>query len=58
MSQIGEKYEYIIFKIYETDNNDIECLKPVYKNSKELTLITCKKNSKKKRLIIKAIKKE
>lgn len=54
----GEKFNYYIFMIYETNSNDLECLKPIYNNSKEITLVTCKNNSKKKRLIIKAIKKE
>lgn len=54
----GEKNNYFIFKIYETDSNDLNCLNPMYYNSKELTLITCKKNNNKKRLVVKAIKKE
>ena len=54
----GEKFNYYIFKIYETDSNDLDCLNPIYNNSKEITLVTCKNNNKKKRLIVKAIKKE
>lgn len=54
----GEKFNYYAFKIYEIDSNDLECLKPIYNNSKEITLVTCKNNNKKKRLVVKAIKKE
>ena len=54
----GEKFNYYIFKIYEIDSNDLDCLKPIYNNSKEITLVTCKNNNKKKRLVVKAIKKE
>lgn len=48
------KYTYSIYKTYETTENDLECLKPNFINSKELTLITCN-NSNKKRFIVKAI---
>lgn len=48
------KYTYSVYKTYETSENDLECLKPNFINSKELTLITCN-NSNKKRFIVKAI---
>lgn len=54
----GIEYKYNIFKIYETNNDDLEVLKPIYEDSKEITLVTCVKNSKKKRLVVKAIIKE
>ena len=51
----GEKYEYIVFDIFETDENDTSVLE----NTKnyELTLVTCN-NSNKKRVIVKAYRKE
>lgn len=51
----GEKYEYIVFDIFETDENDTS----VVENTKnyELTLVTCN-NSNKKRVIVKAYRKE
>lgn len=48
------KYIYSVYKTYETFENDLECLKSNFINSKELTLITCN-NSNRKRLIVKAI---
>ena len=48
------QYTYSVYKTYETSENDLECLKPNFINSKELTLITCN-NSNKKRFIVKAI---
>ena len=51
----GEKYEYIVFDIFETDENDTSVLE----NTKnyELTLVTCN-NSNKKRVTVKAYRKE
>ena len=54
----GIEYKYNIFKIYETNSDDIGVINPTYEDSKEITLVTCVKNSKKKRLVIKAIIKE
>ena len=48
----NKEYLYTVFNIYETNENDLSCLK----NSKqyELTLITCN-NANKKRLVVKAL---
>ena len=51
----GEKYEYIVFDIFETDENDTSVLENTKNN--ELTLVTCN-NSNKKRVIVKAYRKE
>lgn len=51
----GEKYEYIVFDIFETDENDTSVLENT--NNYELTLVTCN-NSNKKRVIVKAYRKE
>ena len=49
------EYEYIIYDIFETEENDFSILK---KNKNfELTLLTCN-NSNKKRIIVKAYMKE
>lgn len=50
-----KKYEYTIFDIFETNEDDISVLKATKKY--ELTLITCN-NSNKKRIIVKAYMKE
>ena len=55
VSMQNEEFEYTIYKIFETDENDTSILKS-YKNY-ELTLLTCN-NSNKKRIIIKAYIKE
>ncbi len=51
----GKEYEYIVFDIFETDENDTSVLR----NTKnyELTLVTCN-NANKKRVIVKAYRKE
>lgn len=54
----GIEYKYNIFKIYETNSDDLKVINPFYENSREVTLVTCVKNSKKKRLVVKAIIKE
>lgn len=51
----GNKYFYIIYEIFETRDDDLSILK-ANKNF-ELTLLTCN-NSNKKRIIIKAYRKE
>lgn len=51
----GRKYEYIVFDIFETNEDDISVLKATKKY--ELTLVTCN-NSNKKRIIVKAYMKE
>lgn len=48
------KYTYTVYEKYETDEDDLDCLKAKFLNSRELTLITCN-NSNKKRFIVKAI---
>lgn len=50
------KYVYSVYKTYETSEDDLECLKSSFINSRELTLVTCN-NSNKKRFIVKAIAK-
>ena len=49
----GEKFKYIIFDIFETDENDFSILNQ--SKDYELTLITCN-NSNNKRIIVKANK--
>lgn len=51
----GEEFEYIVFDIFETNDDDFSILKST-KNF-ELTLLTCN-NSNKKRIIVKAYMKE
>ncbi len=51
----GEEFEYIVFDIFETDDDDMSVLKA--NKNYELTLLTCN-NSNKKRIIIKAYMKE
>lgn len=51
----GKKYEYIVFDIFETDENDTSVLKKTKRY--ELTLVTCN-NSNNKRIIVKAYRKE
>lgn len=45
--------KYSVFDKYITDPNDVNCIKSVEENKKEITLITCS-NGNKQRLIIKA----
>ncbi len=47
------KVEYEIFKIYKVMPDDVSCLDAVTDNEKEVTLITCTTDSK-KRIIVKA----
>lgn len=51
----GNQYEYIVFDIFETDENDTSVLRRTKKY--ELTLVTCN-NTNKKRIIVKAYRKE
>lgn len=51
----GEEFEYIVFDIFETQDNDMSILK--HTKNFELTLLTCN-NSNKKRIIVKAYMKE
>ena len=51
-SKIG-KVEYEIFNIDKVDPNNVDCLDPITKDEKEVTLITCTNDST-KRVIIKA----
>lgn len=51
----GIQYEYIIFDIFETNEDDISVVKAIKKY--ELTLVTCN-NSNNKRIIVKAYRKE
>lgn len=47
------KVEYEIFDIYKVLPEDVSCLEPITQNERELTLITCTIDSK-KRIIVKA----
>lgn len=49
----GKTVEYNVFDKYVIDPNDVECVKSVDENTREITLITCI-NGRKNRLIIKA----
>lgn len=51
------KYVYSIYETYETSENDLDCLKSKFINSKELTLVTCN-NSNRKRFIVRSILKD
>lgn len=49
----GNTIEYKVFDKYTTDPNDVECVKGIDENTREITLITCI-NGRSNRLIIKA----
>lgn len=49
--------EYLVYKTYETDYNDLDCINQDTNNKKEITLITCN-NIKNKRRVIKATQKD
>ena len=49
----GKTIEYKIFDKYVIDKNDVECVKSVENNTREITLLTCI-NGRKNRLVIKA----
>jgi len=49
----GKMIEYEIFDKYVVDSNDVECVKSIKENTREITLITCT-NGRSNRLIIKA----
>lgn len=51
----GENFEYTVFDIFETDDDDFSILNPT--KDFELTLLTCN-NSNNKRIIVKAYMKE
>lgn len=51
----NKKNMYKVVKKYITNEEDLSCLKPITKDNKEITLITCDNIIKKNRLIIKAI---
>ena len=53
-SNYNKKYEYIVYKTYETESNDLSTLANSFINKKELTLVTCN-NQNKKRFIVKAL---
>lgn len=52
----GKKLDYLVYNSYETDYNDLSCMKQETDGKKEITLITCN-NIKNKRRIIKACEK-
>ena len=49
----GKTIEYAIFSKYVIDPNDVECVKSVQGNTREITLLTCT-NGRSNRLVIKA----
>lgn len=49
----GRKLKYKIYDKYEVDENDLSCLEQDTNEQTEITLLTCVKYKKKKRLIIK-----
>lgn len=49
----GEKIEYEILKKYVIDPNDLDCIKSMDENKREITLLTCI-NARRNRLVIKA----
>lgn len=49
----GRKLKYKIYDKYEVDENDLSCLEQDTNEQTEITLLTCIKYKKKKRLIIK-----
>ena len=51
-SNIG-KVEYEIYDLYQVNPNDVNCLSQETNGKKEITLITCTNDSK-KRIIVKA----
>ena len=53
-SNSGNKFEYIVYKTYETESDDLSTLANSFINQKELTLVTCN-NTNKKRFIVKAL---
>lgn len=53
-SNSGKKFEYIIYRTYETESDDLTPLATNFINQKELTLVTCN-NTNKKRFIVKAL---
>lgn len=56
-SNSGQKFEYFVYKMYETDSDDLSPLANSFINKKELTLVTCN-NKNKKRFIVKALSNE
>ena len=53
-SNSGEKFEYIVYRTYETESEDLTPLSENFIDKKELTLVTCN-NTNKKRFIVKAL---
>lgn len=53
-SNTGEKFEYIVYKTYETNSDDLTPIATNFIGKKELTLVTCN-NANKKRFIVKAL---
>jgi LPXTG-site transpeptidase (sortase) family protein len=53
----GKKIEYIVYKNYETNSNDLSCTNQNTDGKREITLITCN-NIKTQRRIVKAREKD
>lgn len=53
-SNSGEKFEYSVYRTYETESEDLTPLATNFISKKELTLVTCN-NKNKKRFIVKAL---
>ena len=50
----GVKIDYEVYKNYEVDFNNMECINQQTNNQKEITLITCNNSNDTKRIVIKA----
>lgn len=53
-SNSGKKFEYVVYRTYETESEDLTPLSESFIEKKELTLVTCN-NANKKRFIVKAL---
>ena len=51
----GRKMKYKVYDVYEVEQNDFSCLNQDTNYKKELTLLTCVKYNRDKRLIVKCI---
>ena len=56
-SNSGKKFEYVVYRTYETESEDLTPLSENFIEKKELTLVTCN-NKNKKRFIVKALLKD
>lgn len=54
ISSSGKKFEYKVYRTYETESEDLTPIEENFIDKKELTLVTCN-NTNKKRFIVKAL---